>query len=88
MDNVYTQTGFLYTCELSGGSDSKDSTCNAGGLGSIHGLERAPREGNGYPLQYSAWRIPWTWEPGRLQSMVSQSWTRLSDFHCSHGYMC
>ena len=28
-----------------------------------------------------AWRIPWTEEPGGLQSMVSQSWTWLSDFH-------
>ena len=27
------------------------------------------------------WRIPWTKEPGRLQSMGSQSWTRLSDYH-------
>ena len=26
-----------------------------------------------------AWRIPWTEEPGRLQSMGSQSQTRLSD---------
>ena len=25
-----------------------------------------------------AWRIPWTEEPGRLQSMVLQSWTQLS----------
>ena len=25
-----------------------------------------------------AWRIPWTEEPGRLQSMRSQSWTQLS----------
>ena len=24
-----------------------------------------------------AWRIPWTEEPGGLQSMGSQSWTRL-----------
>ena len=28
-----------------------------------------------------AWRIQWTEEPGRLQSMGSQSQTRLSDFH-------
>ena len=28
-----------------------------------------------------AWRIPQTEEPGRLQSMGSQSRTRLSDFH-------
>ena len=27
-----------------------------------------------------AWRIPWTKESGRLQSMGSQSRTRLSDF--------
>ena len=27
-----------------------------------------------------AWKIPWTEEPGRLQSMGSQSWTRLSNF--------
>ena len=29
------------------------------------------------------WRIPWTEEPGGLQSMESQSWTRLSDKHYS-----
>ena len=27
-----------------------------------------------------AWKTPWTEEPGRLQSMGSLSWTRLSDF--------
>ena len=27
-----------------------------------------------------AWRIPWTVEPGRLQSVGSQSQTRLSNF--------
>ena len=27
-----------------------------------------------------AWKIPWMEEPGRLQSMGSLSWTRLSDF--------
>ena len=27
-----------------------------------------------------AWRIPWREEPGRLQSMGSQSRTQLSDF--------
>ena len=28
-------------------------------------------EGNGTPLQYFAWKIPWMEEPGRLQSMGS-----------------
>ena len=36
-----------------GGSDSKESACNAGDLGSITGSERSTGEGNGYPLQYS-----------------------------------
>ena len=36
-----------------GGSDSKESACNTGDLGSIAGSERSPGEGNGYPLQYS-----------------------------------
>ena len=35
------------------GSDGKESTCNAGDLGSIPGLGRSPGEGKGYPLQYS-----------------------------------
>ena len=28
-----------------------------------------------------AWRIPWTEEPGGLQSVGLQSWTQLSDLH-------
>ena len=31
----------------------KESTCNAGDLGSIPGLGRSLGEGNGYPLHYS-----------------------------------
>ena len=59
------------------GSASKESTSNAGDLGSTPGLGKSPGEGNGYPLQYS----------GLENSMdcivhgVAKSWTRLSDFH-------
>ena len=35
------------------GSAGNESACNAGDLGSIPGLERAPGEGKGFPLQYS-----------------------------------
>ena len=35
------------------GSAGKESTCNAGDLGSIPGLRRSPGEEKGYPLQYS-----------------------------------
>ena len=36
-----------------GGSDGKESACNAGDLGSIPGLGGSPGEGKAYPLQYS-----------------------------------
>ena len=60
-----------------GGSDGKESVCNAGGLGLIPWLGRSHGEGKGYPLQYF----------GPENSMdcivhrVAKSWTRLSDFH-------
>ena len=41
-----------------GGSDSKESPCNEGDLGSIPGLGRLPGEGNGNPLQYSCLENP------------------------------
>ena len=42
-----------------GGSNGKESTYNAGDLGSIPGLERSPGEGNSYPLQYSGLENPY-----------------------------
>ena len=44
---IYIYVGFP------GGSDSKESACEAGDLGSIPGLGRSPGEGNGDPLHYS-----------------------------------
>ena len=38
---------------IPGGSDGKESACNAGDLGLILGLGRSPGEGHGHPLQYS-----------------------------------
>ena len=43
---------------LPGGSDGKESTCNAGDQGSILGLGRSPGEGNGSPLYYSCLENP------------------------------
>ena len=41
-----------------GGSDGKESTCNAGDLGSIPGLGRSPGGGHGNPLQYAGLENP------------------------------
>ena len=39
--------------DFPGGSDSKESACNVGDLGSTPGLERSPGGEHGNPLQYS-----------------------------------
>ena len=41
-----------------GGSESKESVCNAGDPGSIPGLRRFPGERNVNPLQYSCLENP------------------------------
>ena len=43
---------------MSGGSDGKESACNAEDMGLIPGLERSAGEGNGYPFQYSCLENP------------------------------
>ena len=58
-----------YPLQYSGGSDGQESTCNARDLGSIRGLGRFPGEGTATHSSILAWRIPWTEEPGGLQSM-------------------
>ena len=62
---------------------SKESTCNAGDVGnggSIPGLGRSPREGNGNPLQYPCLGNPK--DSGAWWATVQGfevSWTQLSD---------
>ena len=57
------------TVGFPGGSDGKESVCDAGDPGSIPESGRSPGEGNGNLLQYSC---PWTEEPGGLQFMGLQ----------------
>ena len=53
-NNKYLLTGYLQCARgFPGGSDSKESACNVGDLGSVPRLERSPGEGDGYPLQFS-----------------------------------
>ena len=59
---------------------SKQSTCNAGDVGSIPGSGRFPGGGNGNPLQYS--RVGNPMDGGAWWATVhgvGNSWTRLSD---------
>ena len=49
----------INTMDFPGGSDGKESVCNAGDSGSVPGLGKSPGEGNVYPLQYSMDRGTW-----------------------------
>ena len=64
---------------LPGISDSKESACNAGDLGSIAGSRRSPGEGNGYPLQYSCMENAMDREAWGASLSMAKSWTPLSD---------
>ena len=56
---IYKTEGFP------GGSNGKESVCNAGDPGSIPGSGRSPGEGN----VFLAGESPWTEEPGGQQSI-------------------
>ena len=79
---VYILKGVLMVRDFPHGSDSKESTCNAGDLGSIPGSGRSPGEGDGNPLQYSCLENPMdrgAWWATVRGVAKSQIW--LNDFH-------
>ena len=63
-----------------GGSDGKESACNAGNPGLILMLRNPLEEAMATHSSTLPWRIPWTEESGGLQSTgVAKSQTRLSN---------
>ena len=72
-----------------GDSHGKESAWKAGELGSIPGLGRSPGEEMATHSSILVWRIPWTEEPGGLQSMGSQrvghNWSNLAHVHPEKG---
>ena len=63
-----------------GGSDGKESACNSGDLGSIHGWGRSPGGGHENPLQYSCLENPMNrrawWATVHV---IANNWTPLRD---------
>ena len=58
-----------------GGSDSEESTCNVGDVGSIPGLGRSPGGGHGDPL-HSSLETPMDWSPpGSSVHLIAKSQT-------------
>ena len=78
------QKNWLIWDQLPDGLNGKESACNAGDPGLIPGWGRSPEEGNGNPTHSSilAWKIPWTEEHGRLQSVglqrVRHNWVTIT----------
>ena len=63
-----------------GGSDHKESACNAEDLGWVLGSGRSPGEGNGNPLQYSFLKNSMdrtAWQA--TVHGVTKRWTKLSN---------
>ena len=65
-----------------GGSVVKNLSANAGDTDLIPGLGKIPWRRKWQHTQYSCVEIPWTEEPGRLQSRgwQSRTWQRLKDY--------
>ena len=60
-----------------GGLVIKESTCKVGDLGSIPGLGRSPREGNGCPLKYSGLNnsmSPWNRKESDMTFTFNSIW--------------
>ena len=64
-----------------GGSDGKESACNAGDLGSNPRSGRSPGGGNSYPLQYSGLKN----SMDSIVHGVTKSRTQLINFHFHQG---
>ena len=62
----------LFHWGIPGGLVVRDLSTSEGNTDLISGLERPSVEGNGNHSSILAWAIPWTKEPGRLQSIGSQ----------------
>ena len=76
--------------DFPGGSDGKEFVCSAGDQVRFLGWEDPLEKEMAIHCSITAWRIPWTEEPGGLQSLgswrVGHGWRDLACLHCS--YMC
>ena len=71
----------IYCMGFPGGSDDKESACDAGDPGWSLGLGRSLEKGMEIHSSIPAWTIPWKEEPGGLHTVhvVAKSKTGLKD---------
>ena len=75
---------FLLLTLLLCGSESKESACNSGDLGSIPGLGRSPGGENGNPLQCSGLENPMN--RGARWTIIHGVTKSRTDWACTHSY--
>ena len=77
----------MYVLGFPGGTVVKNLPASAGDtrdMGSISGSGRLPGVEMAIHSNIFAWEIPWTEEPGGLQSMGSQSWMDMTEHVRTH----
>ena len=78
--------------DFPGGSDGKESACNAGCPGSIPVSGRSLEKEMETHSSILTWETPWTQEPAGLQSMGSQrvghDWGVFSSIPCYFQWQC
>ena len=72
LNDDYIIRGYRLEESFLAGSEGKEYAYNAGALGSIPGQEDPLEKGMATHSSILAWQIPWTEEPGGLQSMRLQ----------------
>ena len=76
-----------YLVDFPGGSGGKESTCNVGSPGFHPWVGKIPtqkgmQKGMAIHSNILAWEIPWTEEPGGLQSIGLHDWAINTALHC------
>ena len=82
---------FVCIIGFSGGSDSKESTCNTGDQGSIPGLRRSLEKVMATHSSILAWRIPWMKESGAQfigSQRAGKDWTTRYTHNTTHICVC
>ena len=72
LKRLSSSSSSIHNIAFSGGSDNKESVCNAGDPGSIPGQEDPLEKGMATHSSILPWEIPRTEQPGGLQSMALQ----------------
>ena len=92
MISVLTSCRSIIAQGFPGASDGKESGYGARGLGLVPGSGRSTGGGNGNHSINFAWKIPWTEEPGELQSIgskrVRHDWANNTDRWWLHVDAC